>query len=137
MGFSKMFVCFPVKKSEKKQKSLKGTSVAFNVKKKNTNSRKFLPRITSIGEHVNIQFGSFESRHFFGMLTRPSSHIKKNAKKKHVCCFSYPKLPILRRIFCHRRKHKRYLSTLVFVTPKKKKKKKKNQGKKKKKKKKK
>merc|ERR1712226_1453604 len=91
MGFSKMFVCFPVKKSEKKQKSLKGTSVAFNVKKKNTNSRKFLPRITSIGEHVNIQFGSFESRHFFWDVNTPIFTHKKMPKKKTCVLLLLPK----------------------------------------------
>merc|ERR1712129_569006 len=119
MGFSKMFVCFPVKKSEKKQKSLKGTSVAFNVKEKTKIPGNFCPETNSIiGEHVNIQFGSFKSsRHFWDVNTPIFTHEK--CQKIIVCCFSYPKLlsNILRRIFCHRRKHKHYLSTLVFVTP--------------------
>merc|ERR1739840_44846 len=67
--FSKMFVCFPVKKSEKKQKSLKGTSVAFNVKEKTKIPGNFCPEKNSIGEHVNIQLGSLKSRHFWDVNT--------------------------------------------------------------------
>merc|ERR1711956_122159 len=82
------------KKKRKKQKSLKGTSVAFNVKEKTKIPGNFCPETNSIiGEHVNIQFGSFKSsRHFWDVNTPIFTHEK--CQKNHCVLLLLPKTTI-------------------------------------------
>jgi len=100
-----------VKKTEK----CKDTSVAINVKE----NKKF-QEISAPKTPASVSMSTFSSgllpRHFWDVNT--PIFTQNNAKKMCVASLTqnyYHK--ILRRIFCHRRKHKHYLSTLVFVTP--------------------